>query len=93
MPFEFDYSDRLRAIIVKLRKKDPKRSRILEKKIAQIIESDETSIEHYKNLRRPLNRLKRAHIDSSFVLTFHYDKAEKLIVFVDFDHHDNIYRT
>jgi len=93
VPFEFDYSDKLRAIVAKLRQRDPKRSTILQNKIVQIVQSDEVTIEHYKNLRSPLQHLKRVHIDSNFVLTFRYDKAKKLILFVNFDHHDHIYKT
>ncbi len=93
MPLEFDYSDKLRTIITKLRQKDPRRSAILQKKIAQIIQSDESTIEHYKNLRSHLQHLKRVHIDSNFILTFRYDKAKKVILFVDFDHHDYAYRS
>ncbi|MBI2445692.1 addiction module toxin RelE [Candidatus Micrarchaeota archaeon] len=89
---QYAFSDKLKAIIQKLRSSDPQRLERIYKKINQIIESDETTIEHYKNLKNPMNRLKRVHIDSSFVLTFHYDKAKKFILFVDFDHHDNIYR-
>ena len=57
----------------------------------QIINSDEFTIEHYKNLKSPKQHLKRVHIDRHFVLVFHYDKAKKHILFADFDHHDNIY--
>lgn len=63
----------------------------LMKKIGQIVSSDEQTIEHYKNLGYNLKHLKRVHVDKSFVLTFEYDKTKKLIVFLDFDHHDNIY--
>lgn len=35
--------------------------------------------------------LKRVHIDTHFVLTFNVNKEKNFILFVDFDHHDNIY--
>lgn len=92
MPFDFELSDRLKAIIEKLRRKDHYRAGIVYKKIKQIIDSDEATIEHFKNLKHGLSDRKRVHIDKSFVLTFSYDKKRKFILFLDFDHHDNIYK-
>ena len=91
MPLIFDYSEKLRAIIAILQKKDSRRLEILYKKIKQIINSDEFSIEHYKNLRHGMKELKRVHVNGSFVLTFRYYKEKIFILFVDFDHHDKIY--
>ncbi|MCK5625194.1 addiction module toxin RelE [Candidatus Pacearchaeota archaeon] len=90
--FEYDLSDELKFKIKKLIKKDKKRAEILYKKINQIITCDEESINHYKNLRHDLKNFKRVHIDRSFVLTFKIDLKKKFILFVDFDHYDNIYR-
>ncbi len=92
MPLDYGLSSKLKAIVEKLVKKDPQRADILYKKIKQIVNSDEITIEHYKNLRYGFKNLKRVHIDKSFVLTFEYDKTKKYILFVDFDHHDNIYQ-
>jgi len=91
MPFDYAFSDKLKDIIQKLRSKDPKRVEIIYKKVKQIINSDEQSIEHYKNLRHDLSDRKRVHIDKSFVLTFKFEKAKKFILFIDFAHHDEIY--
>ncbi len=57
------------------------------KKVAEIV----TNPQHYKNLRSPLNHLKRVHVDSNFVLTFSVDELTKKITLEDYDHHDNIY--
>lgn len=92
MPLDYDLSPKLKGIVEKLGKKDPQRAEILYKKIKQIVNSDETTIEHYKNLRHDMKNLKRVHIDKSFVLTFEFDKTKKFVLFVDFDHHDNIYQ-
>ncbi|MCK5030291.1 MAG: hypothetical protein KAR64_02380 [Thermoplasmatales archaeon] len=70
--------------------KDPRRYKILMKKVEEIIASNK--IDHYKNLRRPLQDFKRVHIDTHFVLVFKYEKNEDVIFFYDFDHHDNIYK-
>ena len=71
-------------------KKDPRRYKILMKKVEEIITSNK--IDHYKNLRRPLQDFKRVHIDAHFVLVFKYEKNEDVIFFYDFNHHDNIYK-
>ena len=92
MPFDYDFDPKLKGIIEKLRKKDPKRTEILYKKVKQILNSDEVTIEHFKNLRHELSDRKRVHIDKSFVLTFSFDRKRKFILFLDFDHHDNIYK-
>jgi YafQ family addiction module toxin component len=90
--FNFDLTDELKAIIEKLSKKDKKRVEIINKKIKQIVNSDQTFIEHYKNLKYDLREFKGVHIDSSFVLVFRVNIPKNFILFVDFDHHDRIYK-
>ena len=89
MPHLFRYSEKLQRILQKLSKKDGKKYEIILKKINEIINSE--SVEHYKNLKHPLNDFKRVHIDKSFVLIFRYYKKDNLISFEDFDHHEKIY--
>jgi len=91
MVFEFDLTDELKVKISKLVKKDKKKVEIINKKIKEIVNSNEDSIEHYKNLRYNLKEFKRVHIDKHFVLTFKVDMNRKFILFVDFDHHDKVY--
>jgi len=90
--FNFNLTDELKSIIEKLAKKDKKRVEIINKKIKQVINSDLISIEHYKNLRYDLKDFKGVHIDSSFVLVFRVDIPNNFVLFVDFDHHDRIYK-
>jgi len=92
MAFDYDFSDKLKDKIQKIKRKDPKRIEVLHKKVKQIINSDETTIEHYKNLKHDLSDRKRVRIDKSFVLTFKYNKERKFVLFLDFDHHDNVYK-
>lgn len=89
--FDFDLTDNLKAKIRKISKKDKKKSEIITKKIKEIVSSDKNSIQHYKNLKYELREFKRVHIDKHFVLTFRFDLKNNFILFVDFDHHDNIY--
>ena len=91
MAFEYDLHDRLREKIKRLEKKDPQRAEILYKKIKQIKDSSLSEMEHYKNLRHDLSYMKRVHIDKRFVLTFEVNRQKNKILFIDFDHHDNIY--
>lgn len=74
----------------KLSKKDPVVYNELIKKIDEIVNCDD--INHYKNLKWPLQHFKRVHIKKSFVLTFKYIECEDKVLFYDFDHHDNIYK-
>ena len=92
MPFSFSLSDELKATIRILAKKDKKTCEILNKKIKEIANSDETTIEHYKNLRYDLKEYKRVHIAKSFVLIFKVFKKENFILFDKFRHHDDIYK-
>jgi YafQ family addiction module toxin component len=89
--FNFDLTDELKIKIKKLARKDHKRAEILNKKIKEIVNCDKTSIDHYKNLRYDLKEYKRVHIDSHFVLVFKVDIQNNFILFVDLDHHDNVY--
>ena len=89
--FNFDLSDELKVKIIKLSKKDPKKVEIINKKIKEIINNDTETINRYKNLRYNLKQFKRVHIDRHFVLTFKVEAERNFILFVDLDHHDNIY--
>ena len=71
----------------KLAKKNPQQLAIVHRKINEILQNPN----RYKNLRHPLQYLKRVHIDKSFVLLFSIDKASKKVIFERYDHHDNIY--
>lgn len=89
MMLDFDLSDELKDKISKLSKKDKPKVLKINKKIKEIINNDSNTINRYKNLRHDLKDFKRVHIDKSFVLTFKVVKDK--VVFMDFDHHDNIY--
>ena len=87
---DFSIDERLEKILKKIYKKDRKTYDILIEKIKEII--NVANIAHYKNLRKPLQHLKRVHIQKSFVLTFRYLEKEDKVIFYDFDHHNNIYK-
>jgi YafQ family addiction module toxin component len=71
----------------KLAKKNKKQLEIISIKVAEILENPH----RYKNLRAPMNHLKRVHIDKHFVLVFSIDEKSKTVILEDYNHHDNIY--
>ena len=71
-------------------KKDKRRYKIAMKIIEEITVSKK--IDHYKNLRKPLQDYKRVKINAHFVILFKYDKCKDSIYFFDLDHRDNIYK-
>ena len=77
----------LDKILKKLAKWDKVQYEALLKKIEEVTYS--VKLEHYKNLKAPLNNYKRVHVYSSFVLLFKVEK--EVIVFRYYDHHDRIY--
>ncbi|MFW6120788.1 MAG: type II toxin-antitoxin system RelE family toxin [Petrotogales bacterium] len=87
--YNFEVSEHLQKILKKLSKKDKYLYNQVLKKIDEIIHSE--NAEHYKNLRYNMKDSKRVHI-SRFVLIFQYKKEKNLILFDDFDHHDNVYK-
>ena len=90
--YTYELRKSLEKDFIKLAKKNPTLLRLVYKKIKEITSGDDVA--HYKNLRSPLQQLKRVHIDKrTFVLVFSIDEIKKHIIFEDFDHHDNIYLT
>ncbi|MEK6905895.1 MAG: hypothetical protein AABX24_05835 [Nanoarchaeota archaeon] len=77
----------LDKVLSKLITKNRKQYEIIMKKVEEILQNPQ----HYKNLRTPLQHLKRVHIDKHFVLIFSVDENTKIITLEDYDHHDNIY--
>ena len=70
----------------RLSKKDKSQHEQILKKINEITNS--SNINHYKNLRTPLQAYKRIHI-GNFVLLLKI--KEDIILFRYYDHHDKIY--
>jgi len=86
---KYDFSDDLKRILNKLSKKDPESYHAIKNKIKEIITSE--NIDHYKPLRYDLKNKKRVHIRRSFVLIFEYEPTTDTVIFLDYDHHDDIY--
>ncbi|HLD15809.1 MAG TPA: type II toxin-antitoxin system RelE/ParE family toxin [Candidatus Nanoarchaeia archaeon] len=87
--YSYEILPSLQKILEKLYKRDKVLYESAIKKIDEVINS--ADVEHYKNLRYDLKDKKRVHVGGSFVLVFKFIESENKIVFVDFDHHDQIY--
>ncbi len=79
------YSERFARILKKCKKKDSRLFEEIEQQIEKIINDPTVG----KPLRYTLKNRRRVHV-GSFVLVYelHNDKVR----FIDFDHHDKIYR-
>ncbi len=102
MPYSFEIKPGLVEKLKKIKKKNVLLFQRIQKKIAEIVE-DPT---HYKPLRYDMKNIRRVHFDP-FVLifsvnpififiivatAFSVNETEKLIEFLEFDHHDNVYK-
>ena len=68
---------------------DPDISGLIDRKVQEILDNPY----RFKPLRKPLQNKRRVHIGRSFVLIYEVHEDEKIVTLLDFDHHDNIYKT
>lgn len=73
----------------RLRTKDKELLRLIEKKVNEIL----TDPYRFKPLRKSLHNKRRVHVAGPFVLIYEIDEKEQFVTLLDFDHHDNIYKT
>jgi len=73
----------------RLRTKDKEMLQLIEKKVSEIL----TDPYRFKPLRKPMQNKRRVHVGGPFVLIYEVNEKEKLVTLLDFDHHDNIYKT
>lgn len=88
MSFKFIIIPELQKVFGKIAKKDHALAFAIDKKIKQVIASDEVSILHFKNLTGDMSNLRRVHV-GSFVLCFRIQGDT--IIFERFRHHDEAY--
>ncbi len=86
---EFSIEENLKKTLSKIFKKDNAMYVAIMKKIEEILTCED--VDHYKNLKKPLQDFKRVHIKSSFVLIFKYIESGDKVVFYKFKHHEDIY--
>jgi len=73
----------------KLQKKDKEMLRLIERKVQEVLENPY----RFKPLRKPVQNKRRVHIGGAFVLVYEVNEKEKLVTLMEFDHHDNVYKT
>lgn len=73
----------------KLKKKDREILMLIDRKVQEILDDPY----RFKPLRKPLQKKRRVHVGRSFVLIYEINEEEKIVTLLDFDHHDNIYKT
>ncbi len=73
----------------KLKKKDREMLVSIDRKVQDILDDPY----RFKPLRKPLQNKRRVHVGGSFVLIYEINEEKKLVTLLDFDHHDNIYKT
>jgi len=71
----------------RMAKKDRIRLEAVEKKVQEILEDPHRS----KPLRVPMEGKRRAHV-GPFVLVYEIDEERKVVILLDFEHHDAVYR-
>ncbi|MFH1065889.1 MAG: addiction module toxin RelE [Nanoarchaeota archaeon] len=86
---EFFIEGGLKKTLRKLERKDKETYEAVLKKIDEIICCED--VNHYKNLKYPLQAFKRVHINGPFVMVFAYIESKDTVVFCKLKHHDNIY--
>ena len=91
MTFDYDISKKLEKKLRKIAKKDTILALNFKKKFNEIINHNANTIDTYKNLKSPLNYMKRIHLTDNFVLLFVVHKNENHILFVDIIHRDYAY--
>jgi YafQ family addiction module toxin component len=85
--YGIESTTKFKKITKKLFKKDSNQLKAIEKKIPQILSNPY----RFKPLRNKMSGVRRVHIMKSFVLTFEIIEKERVVRFLDYDHHDNIY--
>jgi YafQ family addiction module toxin component len=87
--YRLEIKEKLDKKFKKLQKKDKETLRIIGRKVNDIIHDPY----RFKPLRKPLHNKRRVHIGGSFVLIYEINEKEKLVTLLEFDHHDNVYKT
>src|SRR3989338_840562 len=87
LPYSIEQSAYFFDLMKKLAKHDPQTYERVKKKISQILENPH----HYKELGNVLKGCCRTHI-GSYVLIFEIRENEKVERFINFGHHDDVYR-
>lgn len=87
--YKLSVKESLDRKLKKLGKKDRELLRLIDKKVKEILQDPF----RFKPLKKPLQNKRRVHVGGSFVLIYEINEEKSIVTLVDFDHHDNIYKT
>jgi YafQ family addiction module toxin component len=87
MPYNIQFENALETILQKIKKKDDILYQRIIHKIFEISKNPELG----KPLRNVLKGKRRVHV-GSFVLVYSIDKKNETVIFINFEHHDKVYR-
>lgn len=73
--------------------KDKKKRKNIWNKMEEVATTLENNPNHYKNLHPPLQEYKRVHVNGSYVMLFIVDGKNRQVIFHNYAHHDDIYKT
>lgn len=85
--YEYEIKNRLSKKLQKVAKKDYALHEAVMKKILQVAENPYTG----KPLRDALKGKRRVHI-GHFVLVYEIDERKDKVIFLEFEHHDEVYK-
>lgn len=91
--FRYILTDELAKKLGVLCKRDKILAQTFKRKLLEVINRDERTINEYKNLKSPLNEYKRIHLTGNYILLFSVEQKNNLIVFVDIMHRDKVYKS
>ncbi|MFO7967243.1 MAG: type II toxin-antitoxin system mRNA interferase toxin, RelE/StbE family [Archaeoglobaceae archaeon] len=86
--YKFEIKPTLEKKLIKIKKKDKAVFDATREKIKEIIQNPH----HYKPLRHGMKGSRRVHVKKPFVLVFEIDDGNRMVHFLDLDHHDKIYK-
>ncbi|MFH0927796.1 MAG: type II toxin-antitoxin system RelE/ParE family toxin [Candidatus Micrarchaeota archaeon] len=86
-PYEYDTLPSFDKKAKKYLKKDELAKQRVKNKVKEILKDPH----HYKSLSNEMKGLRRVHV-GSFVLIFEIDEKRRAVIFVDYEHHDKVYK-
>lgn len=85
--YDYELTEYVDKIFEKLKRRDPKQLKILQKKLVHILEDPYK----FKPLRGDKKNSREVHIDKHFVLVYSVDEGRKVVLLEDYDHHESIF--
>jgi len=71
----------------RMAQRDRKRLEAVDRKVQEILEDPH----RFKPLRAPMHDMRRVHV-GPLVLVYRTDEGRKVVILLDFEHHDAVYR-